>query len=76
LSKLTLLIQNLPLVGGSFDIITLININLLIENITNYDKVDRPATALVFHLVKAINPDKVALRVLPDIVGIALNEHS
>jgi hypothetical protein len=61
--------------GGSFDVIAFIDVDLLIKNVTYNDKVDSSITALVLHLIQPVYPDEVALWVFTDIVGVALNYH-
>lgn len=64
--------QYLPLVRGTLDIISLIDIQIPIKNIPNHYEVDRSIAAFVLHFVKPIYPHQVGLRVIFDVMGIML----
>jgi len=64
----------LTLISGPFDVIPLVNIQILVENVSNNDEVDGPVAAFVFHLVKSINSHEVGLRIILDIVRVVLQD--
>lgn len=65
--------KDLPFVGSSFDVVTLINVYLLVKNIANNDEVNCSIAAFIFHLVKTIYSDKVTVRIFFNIKSIVFN---
>jgi hypothetical protein len=66
--------DDLAIVGGSLDIITLVNVDVLVEDVSNHDEVDGPATALVFHFVEAIYRHQVSLWIFFNEMSVVFND--
>lgn len=66
--------DDLAVVGGSLNIITLVNVDVLVEDVPDHDEVDGPATALIFHFVEAVDSHQVSLWVFLNKMSVIFND--